>query len=85
MKEMINNIGERLIHKMRVINICTREFANDERRFSEPRKLNKFDHEFRGMLDILKTMGIEFEIEYNDDVTEMTAITIMGQRFEANK
>ena len=82
MTEMINRIGERLITKMSVINLYTKEWAEDERRFNESRKLNKFDHEFRGMTDMLKTMGIDFEIEYNEAVTEMTAITIMGKRFE---
>ena len=34
------------------------------------------------MLQALKHMGIEFEIDYNDRVTQYTGIEIMGIKFE---
>lgn len=82
MKEMIKNIGNAIIVRMRVCNICMREWSEDERRFTESRPLNKFDWELSGMLQALKHMGIEFEIDYNDRVTQYTGIEIMGIKFE---
>lgn len=82
MKEMIKNIGNVIIVRMRVCNIRMREWSEDERRFTESRPLNKFDWELSGMLQALKHMGIEFEIDYNDCVTQYTGIEIMGIKFE---
>lgn len=82
MKEMIKNIGNAIIVRMRVCNIGMREWSEDERRFTESRPLNKFDWELSGMLQALKHMGIEFEIDYNDHVTQYTGIEIMGIKFE---
>ena len=82
MKEMIKSIGNTIIVRMRVCNISMREWSEDERRFTESRPLNKFDWELSGMLQALKHMGIEFEIDYNDRVTQYTGIEIMGIKFE---
>lgn len=38
--------------------------------------------ELRAMLNLMKQMEIEYDIEWNSDDTKMTAITIVGQRFE---
>ena len=82
MKEMIKNIGNTIIVCMRVCNISMGKWSEDERRFTESRPLNKFDWELSGMLRALKHMGIEFEIDYNDRVTQYTGIEIMGIKFE---
>ena len=82
MTEMLDNLAERMISKIQVINLYTVEWADNEKRFTESRPLNKFDHELRGMTDAMKAMGIEFEFKYNADVTEITAITIMGKRYK---
>lgn len=82
MNEMINNVADRMITKMKVINTYDKEWATDERRFTESRPCNKFDHELRGMVHALQAMDIDFEFHWNDDVTQYTAITIMGKRFD---
>lgn len=75
MKEMINKIGETLVIKMRIL--------NDETFENYPNKRNHpIQSEFTGMLQLLKTMDFDFEIDYNEDVTKMTGITIMSTRFE---
>lgn len=38
--------------------------------------------ELNGMELVLKMMGIEFEYEFNEDVTKMTAINAQGIRVE---
>ena len=48
MKEMIKNIGNAIIVRMRVCNISMGEWYKSERRFTESRPLNKFDWELRG-------------------------------------
>lgn len=82
MTEMLNNLSEHMIVKIRIINRYCREWAKDERRFNESRPCNKFDHELRGMTQAMKAMDIEFEFEYDAEVVEITAITIMGARYE---
>lgn len=79
MKEMIKNIGETAVVKMRIINRVRKdgEYADNLR------KCPTYS-EFYGMLQTLKCMDVEFEIEWNaENLDEMTAIVIMGKRFEA--
>ena len=75
--EMINNIGDRLVTKMRVVNLYKEsgEFADNIRKCP-------FYSEFVGMTQMLKTLGIEFEIDWDVSVSNMTAVTVMGKRFE---
>ena len=75
--EMINNIGDRLTTKMRVVNLYKEsgEFADNFRKCP-------FYSEFVGMTQMLKTLGIEFEIDWDVNVSKMTAVTVMGKRFE---
>lgn len=82
MNEMIQNLGNRMVALMRVINIENRNWSEDERRFTETRPSNKFDHELHGMTMALQAMGIEFGFEFDGEVIEYTAITLMGTRFE---
>lgn len=82
MNEMIKNIGNAIVVRMRVCNISMREWYEGEKRFTESRPLNRFDFELSGMLQALKHMGIEYEVDYNEDVTQYTSVTIMGTRFE---
>ena len=72
MMTMINNLADRMITLMRVINIDG--FHSDDNR--------KFRNELNGMIMALKAMEIEFDFDYNKEVTEYTAIIIMGTRFE---
>lgn len=69
MTQMINNLGDRMVTLMRVVNI----FGLSG---------NKLAHELNGMNMALKAMDIEFEYSYNEAVDQYTAITIMGKRFE---
>lgn len=75
--EMINNIGDRLVTKMRVVNLYKKngEYADNFRKCP-------FYSEFVGMTQMLKTLGVDFEIDWDASVTQMIAVTVMGKRFE---
>lgn len=75
--EMINNIGDRLVAKMRVVNLYKKkgEYAGNFRKCP-------FYSEFVGMTQMLKTLGIDFDIDWDANVTQMTAVTVMGKRFD---
>lgn len=75
--EKINDIGEHLVTKMRIVNIYKEsgEYADNFRKCP-------FYSEFVGMTQMLKTLGIEFEIDYDLMVSKMAAVTVMGKRFE---
>lgn len=75
--EMVKKIGELFVIKMRVVNLAKRE-GNYKDNFREC----PFYSEFVGMTLMLKTMDIGFDIDWNEDSTQMTAITIKGKRFE---
>lgn len=78
MKEMIKNIGETAVIKMRIIN----RVKKDGEYTDNIRKCPTYS-EFYGMIQTLKCMDIDFDIEWNkNDLDEMTAITIMGLKFE---
>ena len=63
-----DDLGSRIIHLMSVVNI----FGLSG---------NKLAHELHGMEMAMQAMHIEFEPEYNADVTQYTGITIMGKRY----
>jgi hypothetical protein len=78
MKTMIKNVGETAVIKMRLINSVKKsgEYENNIRKYP-------IYSEFYGMLQTLKCMDIDFDIEWNSsNLDEMTAIVIMGTRFE---
>ena len=75
MMTMINNLGNRMVTLMRVINIDGFHSENNA----------KFRHELNGMTMALKAMEIEFDFDYNYEVTQYTAVIIMGTRFEVEK
>ena len=78
MKTMINNIGETMICKMRIIN----RVRKDGEYKDNLRKCPTYS-EFYGMCQTLKCMDMEFDIDWNpENLDEMTAITIMGTRFD---
>lgn len=79
MKEMIRKIGETCVIKMRVVNMALR---NRDYIFDNNIRTNPFYSEFSGMMQMLKTMDFEFDVEWDEEVKQMTAITIMNQRFE---
>lgn len=80
MTEMINKIGERLVIKARCVNCVLNEWYSG--RMDAPLRTNPHYSEFRGMLDMVKTMGLNHEVTFNADTTRMVAITIDGKRFE---
>ena len=78
MKELINNIGTTAVTKMRLINSVRKngEYADNIRKYP-------IYSEFYGMIQTLKCMDIEYDIEWNNsNLDEMAAIVIMGNRFE---
>lgn len=77
MNEMINKIGERLVVKARVVNI----YRNDEK-YAHNIRTCPFYSEFRGMIEMLKTLDIDYDIDFSADLSQMTAITVAGKRFE---
>lgn len=80
MSEMINNIGNRLVTKARCVNHVLEEWYSGK--MSSPLRCNPHYSEFRGMLELVKTMGIDYAVIYSDDTTTMTAIEIQGKMFE---
>lgn len=75
---MINNIGEMAVVKMRIIN---RVRADGEYK-DNLRKCPTYS-EFYGMIQTMKCMNVEYDIEWNPkNLDEMTAIIIFGKRFE---
>ena len=79
MNEMIKNIGERMTTKARLVNDFMASWleGNEEGNL----RRNPFYSEFQGMCQLLKAMDIDFNIEYDNEVTSMAAITIMGKTF----
>lgn len=75
---MIERIGERMVNKMKLVN---RE-RNVNKRYKNIREFPTYS-ELYGMMQMLETMDMEYEIEFNPENTdEMTAIIIMGLKFE---
>ena len=77
MNELINKIGERITAKMRVVNIGKLNGYYKEN-FREYPSYS----EFVGMTQMLRAMDIDFEVEWDENDNQMTAITVMGKRFE---
>ena len=80
MTEMINNIGNRMATKARLVNNFLESWYKGE--VSGNLRTNPFYSEFQGMCQLLKAMEMEFDIQYDNDVVCMTAIVIMGKTFE---
>ena len=73
MKEIMNQVANRMASKIRVARNTMENF--------EAERANPFYSEWKGMEQLLDTMGIEFSYEYDDNY-EITAITVGGQRVE---
>jgi len=69
---MINNLGNKMVTLMRVINIDGVNSKDNK----------KFRNELNGMIMALQAMEIEFDFDYNYEVTKYTAVILMGTRFE---
>lgn len=74
---MIKEIAECMMNKANLVKI----FKDDEEFKGNIRKC-PFYSELKGMEQMLKIMGIEFEYGFNDDI-EITSITIEGITVEA--
>lgn len=68
MNKMINNLGNTMITQMRVVNLYGLSG-------------NKLSNELYGMTQVIKAMGIELEFDFNNEVTEYTAVTLNGITF----
>ena len=80
MTEMINNIGNRMVTKARLVNKVLEEW--ETKGLDTPLRNNPFYSEFQGMCQLLKAMEMEYNIHYDNDVIRMTAIVIMGKFFQ---
>ena len=75
-KEMIKEIAERIMNKVACEQICSDNYKGNQRE-------NPFHSERKGMEEMLKIMGIDFEYGFNKEVTEIISITIEGITVEA--
>lgn len=78
-KEIIKNVADSMVILMKTINRKEREGRGE---YKDSFRKFPFYSEFIGMTHMLKIMGIDFEIDFDETVTYMTAITISGERFE---
>lgn len=69
-KEMIKEVAERIINKV----ACEKIYAEN---YKDNARENPFHSERKGMEEMLKLMGIEFEYGF-DDKCEIISITIEG-------
>ena len=76
-KEMIQEIGSVMANKMAIVNMN----KNNEEWKGNLRKFPIFS-ELIGMEMTLKIMDVNYEYEFNEDVSEATALVIEGIRFE---
>lgn len=76
-KTTLKEILENMAVKASICNINKKE-GNYKNNFREC----PFWSELKGMEQTLKIMGIDFEYEFNKEVTEMTAIKAQGIRVE---
>lgn len=75
MTEMMKNFAERLALK-------TRLFEQFKDNYPDNWRECPFFSERRGIEEALQLMGIDYEYEFNEEVTAITAVTVMGQRVE---
>ena len=76
MKDTMKAMAERLANKIKVAKI-----GLDNERYHLNKRECPFYSEWKGMEQALKTLGIDYEYEYNDEYM-ITAVTVMGQRVE---
>ena len=74
-KETITKIGERMVTKINVVNLCR----------SKGSVSNKLTHELSGMLMVIKAAEIPYEFIYSDeaqDYLQIKTLILDGQVFE---
>ena len=76
-KEMINNIGYRMVPKIWLVNTVI-----EDKNYENHLRTNPLYSEFVGMCQLLNAMGINYDFDYDETVTYITAITIEGIKFE---
>lgn len=74
----IHNLATAMLPKMAIINRAVKE--NDIDTLNNMRKF-PFYSEFRGMVQTLKALGIDYEVHFDKDCRYMTAIEIEGIKF----
>ena len=75
-KTRLNEILHSMANKAALVNI-----SKEDGEYKNMREC-PFYSELKGMELVLKMMGIEFDYEFNEDVTKMTAINSQGIRVE---
>lgn len=75
--EKIMELGTVIANK-----ICLTQVYKREGKYSENLRELPFYSEWKGIEQTLKILGINFEYEYNSDVTEITAVILEGARFD---
>lgn len=73
MTEMIKAMSEKIAAKIRIANLYIENYSN--------KRECPFYSEWKGMEQALKTMGIEYEYEYNEEC-QIIAVIVKGQRTE---
>lgn len=68
-------VAKRLMIKTRLANMFADQYPNNCRE-------NPFYSEREGIEEMLKMMGIDFEYEWDEEVLNITAVTVMGDRVE---
>lgn len=70
MNEIMMNMADRIAKKIRVAKVSMKHYEN--------KRNCPFYSEWKGMEQALKTMGIDYDCEYNDDC-EIVSVTVCGQ------
>ena len=76
-KEQIKVIGKAMATKASIAN-----FSKYDEEWKDNIRKNPIYSELRGMELTLKLLEIDYHYEFNDDVTETTALIIDGERFD---
>jgi len=75
--EQIRIIAEAMATKASIVN-----FTRDDEEWTGNIRKHPIYSELKGMELTLKLLGIEFDYEFNSDVTKTTALIVNGERFE---
>ncbi len=77
MKRIITEIGEIMANKMALVNIERKHPTYKDNIREYP-----IYSELYGMMQTLKAMDIDYDIEWNMEIDQMTSLTIMGIKFK---
>ena len=75
-QKQIREIGKVMANKVSIVN-----FTKDDEEWKDNIRKNPIFSELKGMEMALNILGIDFDYEFNDEVTKITALTVGGERF----